>query len=81
MSNANLKSGLLVKTQPSTIVVTVRGPSTALTTAGRSMRATLDLKGLGLGHYTVVPRITAPHNLQILGVYPPRVNVTLSKSH
>lgn len=77
VSPLNLSPGLVVRTVPSSVLVTVVGSAIALQSAARQMRAQLNLSGYGAGVYRLSPNIVAPKGLRVEGSYPTTVTATL----
>lgn len=69
--------GLIARTHPGYVLVTVVGPSTGLRTVARQIQVTLDLTGLGVGAYTATPRVILPRGFRLGTVYPNAVSVQL----
>jgi len=70
-------AGLIARTHPGYVLVTVVGPSTGLSTVARQIQVTLDLTGLAVGAYTATPRVTVPRGFRLGTVYPNAVSVQL----
>jgi YbbR domain-containing protein len=77
ISPQNVRPGLVVHTNPAKVLVTVVGPASAVSDAATRIRATLNLFGYGPGTYYLSPTLLASRGLQVQGVYPPTVTVTL----
>lgn len=73
-------ANLTVRTEPSHVLVTVLGSSTALRHAASQMHAVVNLSGYGAGTYTFTPSVTVPSGIQLEGVYPSTVTVRLSST-
>jgi YbbR domain-containing protein len=78
VSPVGVSPGLTVRTNPSRVLVTVVGGADAIHRAASHMRATVNLAGYGAGTYTLNPSLTVPSKLQVEGVYPTSVTVTLA---
>lgn len=74
----NVGQGLVVHARPSSVLVTLVGPSRAVENAARTVRATIDLTGKGPGTYSVTPTIHAPR-LQLEAINPGHVTVDIKK--
>jgi YbbR domain-containing protein len=74
---ANLASGLVERMHPASVLVTVLGPSSALTHAAAGIRATVDLSTYGIGTYVVRPEITVPKGLRIEAIFPSTVTAVI----
>jgi YbbR domain-containing protein len=60
--------------------VTVVGSSSQLAQAAKSMHATVNLSGYGIGTYQLQPVVQVPHGMQVQGVSPSTVTVTLQST-
>ncbi|HEX8917776.1 MAG TPA: CdaR family protein [Chloroflexota bacterium] len=74
----NIPPGLVLHTNLSRVLVTVVGPSNALSSAALHMRATLNLASLSAGTYSLRPVVSVPKGLVVENVYPQQVTVTLT---
>jgi YbbR domain-containing protein len=80
----NLSSGVLAVDVPETVRVKVRGPRNLLAGFGmQDIKAYVDLKGLGEGHYPVKIQTAIPSSLETVEVNPDKfmikLDVTLSR--
>lgn len=81
VSPVHLAPGLVVRTSPAKVLVTVVGSSSALQTAARNMQAVVDLAGYGPGTYFLAPSIVVAPGLEQEGkVYPETVRVDITGS-
>lgn len=76
----NLPFGLAVHTRPASVLVTVVGPLSAVNRAASRMRAVVNVGGYRVGTYYLRPTVTAPRGIQVEGVYPSTVTVSLVAS-
>lgn len=73
----NVAPGLVAHIRPADVLVTFVGPTSALRRAAHGLAAVVDLNGLGLGIYQLVPRVTAPRGLLVQHVNPVQVGVVV----
>jgi YbbR domain-containing protein len=69
--------GLAAHITPSTVLVTVVGPSSGLARATRGLDATVDVTGLSIGFYQRAPQITVPKGFTLHGYDPQLVSVSV----
>jgi YbbR domain-containing protein len=75
----HVASGLAAQVRPARVLVTVVGSSKALQGA-RGVSASVDLSGYSAGTRTAHVHISVPSALRVGQVYPPSLNVRLTKS-
>jgi len=79
VQTTGLKQGVAAKVVPSGVTVTVAGPLPVLDAlAGDAITARVDVTDLAPGAYQLSPKIELPTNVQLVGVAPPDVQVTVS---
>jgi len=75
----NLKEGLTSSLAPDTLTVTVSGALPILDALpGDAVTAKIDLSNMAPGIYQVAPNVGLPAGVQLLGVDPPDVSVTIA---
>jgi YbbR domain-containing protein len=72
--------GLVARTKPARVLVTLIGPSTALRGIARSTQASVNLTGYGVGTFTITPKVTARKGVKVDAIYPRSVAVELKQS-
>jgi YbbR domain-containing protein len=73
------EAGVLATVVPSTVSVTVAGEMPVLQTlAADEITATVDLSDLSPGTHRLAPVVELPAGLELVGVDPPQVVVTVS---
>jgi YbbR domain-containing protein len=79
VQTTGLKQGNAASVAPDGITVTVAGPLPVLDAlAGDAITARVDVTDLAPGAYQLSPKIELPTNVQLVGVAPPDVQVTVS---
>jgi YbbR domain-containing protein len=79
VQTTGLREGTVAAAVPGTVTVTVAGPLPVLNAlAGDAITARVDVTGLTPGAYQLGPRIELPTNVQLVGIAPPNVQVTVS---
>ena len=79
VQTTGLKDGLVANLVANTVTVTVAGPLPVLDAlAADAIVARLDLANLDAGAYQLSPKIEVPANIQLIGVSPSDVRVTVS---
>ncbi len=79
VQTTGLKQGVAANVVPSGVTVTVAGPLPVLDAlAGDAITARVDVTDLAPGAYQLTPKIELPTNVQLVGVAPPDVQVTVS---
>ncbi len=77
----NLQPGMEVSVEPSTVTVTLSGPAPVLRALqASSVIVSLNLSGLGPGTYAPIPDVSAPPQVRVDSIDPPRVRVILTAS-
>ena len=75
----NLQPGMEVSVEPSTVTVTLSGPAPVLRALqASSVIVSLNLSGLGTGTYAPIPDVSAPPQVRVDGIDPPRLRVTVT---
>jgi YbbR domain-containing protein len=77
VSPTGVLTGLVARTTPASVLVTVIGPSSQLARAARRMSATVNVAGFAAGIYYLQPTVVAPRGLTVGEVSPVRVSVSL----
>jgi len=79
VQTTGLKQGAAAKVVPDGVTVTVAGPLPVLDAlAGDAITARVDVTDLAPGPCQLTPKIELPTNVQLVGVAPPDVQVTVS---
>ncbi len=75
----NLNAGLASNVSPDTLTVTVSGELPTLDALpGDAITAKVDLSNITPGTYQIAPKIDAPSGVQVIGIDPPQVAVTIA---
>lgn len=75
----NLGSGLAARTTPNSVDVVLRGSREGVNAANAdAVRASIDLAGLGVGHYTLPVLIAGPSRAGVARVLPATVQINIS---
>jgi YbbR domain-containing protein len=77
VSPVGVAPGLVARTTPAVVLVTVVGPSSRLASAARNIRATVNVSGYFAGTYSLQPTVLAPPGLAVEEVAPTEVTVNL----
>jgi YbbR domain-containing protein len=74
----NLRPGLSAQSSPPNVSVTIRGAEDALKlVSATDILATVDLNGLGAGHYALTPGIAASKSFGVSHIEPRQVQITI----
>jgi YbbR domain-containing protein len=74
----NLSPGLVADLSQTTVEVQLAGSYETLNAlSAEDIGATLDLGGLGIGTHSVAPQVQPPPDTFVVGVTPPRIDVTI----
>ena len=75
----NLKEGLTASLSPDTLTATVSGALPVLDALpGDAVTAKIDLSNMAPGIYQLAPKVDVPAGVQLVGVDPPNVSVTIT---
>lgn len=77
VSPTSVQPGLQATVQPSKVLVTVVGPTSQVSQAAKSVRATINLSGNGIGTFQLRPALHVPHGMQVQSVSPSTVTVII----
>lgn len=76
---SNLGPGLVARVTPNVVDAVLRGTREGVTEAtADSVRASVDLAGLGVGRYTLPVQVTGPSRAGVARVLPATIQITLS---
>lgn len=74
----HLAAGLVLSLEPRQITILLRGPGSADTLASNpTLRALVDLQGLGPGTYTLQPQVVIPPSYELVGIVPESVRARI----